>query len=261
MFSAAGTWGAPTSTVDWCEANYALTPYVAELFNTLSSVAILVAGLLGVARHWKILERRFLFAFVGLALVGVGSVAFHGTLRFELQMLDELPMLYLVILMVYILVERGPQRRLGLIFPAGLAVYAIIATYLCAFTRGPLQFWIFQVGFGSLEFFSLVNVYWVQRKAESAAVRRLYSVGMGAYAIAILGWFVDLRFCAHLSPYLQLHACCHVLVSIGFYALLLVIAHERLRALGHQPYLLRLGLRARQRSGAHGSPRSPHAIF
>src|SRR5215218_2837411 len=158
-----GHWGAVTSSVDWCERNYALTPYVAELFNTLSSLAMVVAGVAGAWLHRRVLERRFLLAFALLVLVGLGSVAFHATLRFELQMLDELPMLYLVILMVYVLAEPGPAPRFGRWLPGLLVAHALLVTALCAFTRGRLQFWTFQLSFGSLELLSLVSVWALQR--------------------------------------------------------------------------------------------------
>ena len=100
-------------------AELRVTPWVAEFWNTLSSLAMVVAGLVGLSlrRHCA---RKFRFAFGLLALVGLGSVAFHGTLRFELQMLDELPMLYLVTWLVWLLVETGPAPRLGRWFPAAL---------------------------------------------------------------------------------------------------------------------------------------------
>ncbi len=242
-----GYWGAVTSTVDWCERNYAFTPYVAELFNTTSSLAMVMAGVLGMWLHRGVLERRFLLAFALVALVGLGSIAFHGTLRFELQMLDELPMLYAVTLMVFILVERGPMPRLGRWFPALLLAYAGLVTVLCVFTRGVVQFWVFQLSFGSLELFSLASVWALQRRSHAPAVRRLFRAGMGAYVLAIVLWFIDVRACDFVSltlpskglPNPQLHAWWHLLVSCGFYLLLLVIAHERLVTLGHGPTLRR----------------------
>src|SRR5579871_6918927 len=116
----AGFWGPVTSSVDWCEANYAVTPYVAELWNTLSSLAMVAAGAAGLL-HRKLPDARYRMAYALLALVGLGSIAFHASLRFELQMLDELPMLYVVLLIVDILAEPGPGRRYGRWFPWLLA--------------------------------------------------------------------------------------------------------------------------------------------
>src|SRR5256885_16915037 len=101
----AGFWGRPTSSVDWCEANYAHRPYGCELFNPASSLAMVVVGVLGLALHRRTLGLRFVWAFLAVVVVGLGSIAFHATLRFELQMLDELPMLYSALIMLYILVE------------------------------------------------------------------------------------------------------------------------------------------------------------
>jgi dihydroceramidase len=242
-----GFWGAPTSTVDWCEANYAHTRYVCELFNTLSSVAIVAVGLLGVWLHRRVLERRFLLCFFSVALVGLGSIAFHATLRFELQMADELPMLYSAIVMVFILVENRRERRFGAWFPLALGLHAALVTALTAFTRGPLQFYLFHASFGSMETFSLVGVYLLQRAQGPGPARRLFRAGMASYLVAVLLWFIDLRFCRVLSEELpalgafnpQLHAVWHVLVSCGFYCLLLVTAYVRLERLGRMPEIVR----------------------
>ena len=42
-------WGQPNSGVDWCEENYLHTHYVAEWWNFLSSVPMVVYGGFGVA--------------------------------------------------------------------------------------------------------------------------------------------------------------------------------------------------------------------
>ncbi len=242
---ATGFWGPPTSSVDWCEANYEHTRYVCELFNTLSSVAMLLAGGLGLWLHRKSLERRFHLAFVAVCLVGLGSMAFHATLRFELQLLDEIPMLYAALVMLFILLDGAPGRRFAGRLPALLLAYGALVTALSALSRGTLQFYCFQVSFASIEVFALCRVYLLYRRSGSPLVRRLYAMGMKSYALAVLLWLVDLKACAfvggvlprHGIPNPQLHAWWHVLVSTGLYALLLLMACDRLQALGRSPEL------------------------
>lgn len=238
-----GFWGAPTASVDWCEQNYAHSTYVCETFNTASSLAMLLVGVLGAFWHRRALEKRFALVFSSVALVGIGSMAFHGTLLFELQMLDELPMLYTATLLVYIVLENAPERRFGAWFPAALVAYAIIATSGAVFMRGQAQFWSFQISFAALELYGLYRTLLIYRKSTDRTQRLLFRAGISAYLAAIMLWFIDLRFCdtvvnatARLGlPNPQLHAWWHVLVSAGLYALVLVIAFERSRVVGSQP--------------------------
>lgn len=240
---APGFWGSPTASVDWCEQNYAHSQYVSETFNSVSSFAMLLVGVFGALWHHRFLEKRFVLVFLSVALVGIGSVAFHATLRFELQMLDELPMLYTAALLVYILLENQPQRRFGLWFPAALVGYAAIATCGAAFMRGQAQFWSFQVSFAGLEFYGLYRTLLIHRKSRDRTQRRLFRAGICLYLGAIVLWFIDLRFCSALTnvtrrlgiPNPELHAWWHVLVSAGLYAMILVIAFDRCQVLGRQP--------------------------
>jgi len=238
-----GFWGTPTASVDWCEQNYAHVSYVCELFNTISSLSMLLVGLCGALWHRRVLEKRFALVFSSVALVGVGSVAFHGTLIFELQMLDELPMLYTAALLVYILLENERERRFGVWFPAALAGYAVFATCGAAFMRGQAQFLSFHVSFAALEFYGLYRTWLIHRRSRDRTQRRLFRAGISLYVAALVLWFVDLRFCDTLVnvtlnlgvPNPQLHAWWHVLVSMGLYVLILVIAFDRCRVLGRHP--------------------------
>ncbi|EIE78529.1 hypothetical protein RO3G_03233 [Rhizopus delemar RA 99-880] len=70
-------WGPATSTIDWCEENYHVSPYLAEFFNTTTNLMFSVM------------------------FVGFGSWCFHMTLQYEMQLLDELPMIYVASIMVW----------------------------------------------------------------------------------------------------------------------------------------------------------------
>jgi len=200
---------------------------------------MVTVGVVGLILHRKALETRFLVAFFAIAVVGLGSALFHATLRFELQMLDELPMLYLALVMVYILLELRPGRRYGPWLPLLLAAHGVLVTLLATLTRGRLQFFVFHLSFGSLEVFALFRVFLLYRASTSARIRRLFWLGMSSYVGAVGLWFIDLRFCDVLSvtlpsfgiPNPELHAVWHVLVSFGFYLLVVMIAEVRLAAL------------------------------
>ncbi|KAJ6636716.1 Alkaline ceramidase 3, partial [Pseudolycoriella hygida] len=56
-----GYWGTPTSTLDWCERNYEVTPYIAEFWNTISNITIFLPPFFGIFQIYKLnLERSIL---------------------------------------------------------------------------------------------------------------------------------------------------------------------------------------------------------
>ncbi|KAL1464725.1 hypothetical protein WDU94_004348 [Cyamophila willieti] len=76
-----GYWGERTSTVDWCEKNYVQSYYVAEMWNTVSNLAMIFQAIWGTYGVYKNdLEKKFFIAYTFLFVVGLGSWAFHMTL-------------------------------------------------------------------------------------------------------------------------------------------------------------------------------------
>src|SRR6185295_6107773 len=161
-----------------------------------------------------------------LIWVGLGSIAFHATLLFEFQMFDELPMIWLALVVLYILVENRREPRFGLWFPASLFAYAVFLTACVARSRGTFEFYLFHVSFGSLEF---LNIYWIYRiyKEGDPKIKKLFARGAWCYAIALVAWFTDLKGCALLRPNPQLHAWWHVLVSCGLSYFLRILGEQR----------------------------------
>lgn len=104
-------WGECTATLDWCEENYHHTPFIAEFCkisfemvhileltgNTISNLGYIVTGWWGAKQCWKLrqaLPIRYALLFVWMAVIGVGSLLFHATLKYSMQLLDEIPMLF-----------------------------------------------------------------------------------------------------------------------------------------------------------------------
>ncbi|KAI8865360.1 hypothetical protein GQ42DRAFT_129594, partial [Ramicandelaber brevisporus] len=139
-----GYWGPVTSSIDWCEPNYVWSPYVAELWNTLSSLVICFVGEYGAYTIAKSIQDVLGWLFRMITTVGIGSVAFHSTLQaFPGQFADEAPMLWTAGGMLYLCADTqlGP---FGWWWPCFMAIVTIIGTILTASTTGPLQFYLFQ---------------------------------------------------------------------------------------------------------------------
>lgn len=93
-----------TSSIDWCERNYVVNPYIAEFWNSVSNIVIVLVGLWNLRASYKQrYEPRYAILSLGVAVVGVGSFAFHGTLLFSSQIADEVPMIYSILIWNYCL--------------------------------------------------------------------------------------------------------------------------------------------------------------
>jgi dihydroceramidase len=103
-----GYWDPVTSTLQWCEEDYYLTYYSAEIINTLTNVMFLYLSYKGIRSCMvNSHDTVFIVAYFGYFLVGIGSLMFHTTLKYPWQLVDELNMIYTTCLMLYASVSYG----------------------------------------------------------------------------------------------------------------------------------------------------------
>ena len=220
--------------IDWCESNYTIVPWIAEFWNTLSSLVIFAMGAYGAVRWWfhrDELERRFGVAFVSLAVIGLGSAAFHGTLLRLPQACDELPMVWLGLICFYCMVTRRPEtpepERTRWALGLGLAAVAFTAAYFAVAS----YFVFFIAVYAALVAYVCVATWRVAfRESTDRRLRILFRWSIVAYigGFALL-WIPERSLgCEHAFQSIQPHALFHLSGSVGPYAWVLLAVMDRL---------------------------------
>ncbi|KAL8691742.1 MAG: hypothetical protein Q9224_004104 [Gallowayella concinna] len=134
-----GYWEPVTSTIQWCEEDYYATPYAAEIVNTLTNLMFVFLAFKGIRncrKHGH--DTVFLVAFVGYLLVGMGSFLFHATLKYPMQLVDELSMIYTTCLMNYATFSYSKSRQYALTLALGLISLAMFITLYYHYLQDPL---------------------------------------------------------------------------------------------------------------------------
>jgi len=91
-------WGPMDAMHQFCEAKYAVSPYMAEFWNAFSNLPFFILpGIYSLCRGHAVQDARVAAIWLSMITVGIGSFMFHGTMRFKWEMLDELPMVVLVL--------------------------------------------------------------------------------------------------------------------------------------------------------------------
>ncbi|CAH3026995.1 unnamed protein product [Porites evermanni] len=240
-----GFWGEATATIDWCEENYAVSSFLAEFWNTISNWLFLLPTLFGAWLSWKTkLERRYTLTFISLFVVGIGSLCFHATLLYEMQLLDELPMIYCTCIMIFCICQcsyHPRQHNTTLLLVLIFCCSMITLVYLTI--TNPL---VFQWAYGILVAALVVVALMSCRKHRGSW--RLVTISLVSYATGFIFWNIDNNFCSSvrllrnqfpvpMRPFLQLHAVWHTLAAIGSYYHILFSIDLRLRCLGRSPAL------------------------
>jgi dihydroceramidase len=238
---------AAPSTVDWCEPNYVHTALVAESWNSVSSLPLLALGLYGAwnARRQR-LATRFVLAFLCLALIGLGSTAFHATLLRPAQATDELPMIYVSLVFLYCLRFSGHAVEADIETSAaqqrwrwGLAAFG--ACFSAAYIALSQSFLPFVVTFAVTTVVIIgCGARFAYAEKSPPVYRRFFWCSSAAMAGSFLLFWVPehvLLGCRHPLQALQLHAWFHLLSGSSGYALALWLSYDSLLVGQRKPSL------------------------
>lgn len=193
-----------TSSINWCERDYAKSYYIAEFYNTVSNSIYLVFSIYFMSWLYRkssagrpqvpyahIKMRLTLFS-LSVCLVGIGSWFFHSTLTREGQMLDEISMLLAFMPALYSLLQmddykwetRKRGERSSFLFFFSNAYAFILATGIFIYTMGLLYLYdqenpfLFQSLFGICVFYALFHaIYLLRRRSHlrSEVTNKLYA--------------------------------------------------------------------------------------
>ena len=231
------------ASVDWCEPNYVVSEYIAEWWNTLSSIPMALLGLYGLWRAYKdpqSVEPRFRACFLALAVVGIGSAAFHAMLLRMAQALDELPMIYGSLVLLYCLIlRRGEDAARQRRWAFGLSAYGV--TFTIFYVVVPDYFLWFVWTYGLIVTALVIGSAQLAFGSEGSAThRRLVSVAAGSFVCAFAFFWVPehiILTCDHPAQSLHLHSWWHLLAGAGTYLGILFSMWDRLSHQKRQPRL------------------------
>ena len=227
-----GFFGPPSSSINWCETDYAVSHFIAEFFNSLSNIPpivfTLVALYFGSLKYIAELEKNksmittvqprvILLGYLVPIVVFSGSFLFHSTLTYAGQLLDEIPMLYGVNYFHLALSYHTAQRVPFTFLFTGIAVFC---TYLMiALRESPVPF---QVCYTGLVVALIYRCFLVYNELKDIRESQLLLRGVYLYGIAAVCWLLDVHVCQVYQPieYLYLHAWWHLLAGTATYYLL-----------------------------------------
>ncbi|EMC99069.1 hypothetical protein BAUCODRAFT_31353 [Baudoinia panamericana UAMH 10762] len=232
-------WGTPTAAVNFCEEDYVITKFVAEFFNTLTSLAYIAYGIHGIRRYKR--QDVSLFStpnlsYWALICVGIFSGLYHTTLKYHTQMSDELSMhlaMGSVLLQIFTFNEPPAiQRRNTAIILGVLIPFVIYHCLTDEFVAHVVLFfcmcWI--VGFRTRWIIKTRIRNEQHRKKVGGMLTRATWTALVGYGI----WNIDVNFCPAVTrlkqqvgmPWavlLELHGYWHILTAIAAYMFMAII--------------------------------------
>jgi len=236
-------WGEWSSTLNWCEQDYAVTKYITEFVNTITNawVIVLLFTLYNIYKYD--LPKRLYVIFAGISCVGIGSWMFHMTLSWNWQVLgDEIPMIIAASCLLFMVLETTPASEPRRIRYRNIAVWGSVCAGVVLFVSvtyiktGVAAF--HQVSFAVIEIVAQLRVIWLLQRvlrpdepdlrlrAKRAQIVKVFMLGVGFFVLGFVLWNGDNLLCGQLTSlkkslgmplsfFFELHGWWHLLTGYG----------------------------------------------
>jgi len=230
-------WGEINAMHQFCEAKYEASPYIAEFWNSLSNIpSFCLPALYCLYRGYGTCDLRVRMIWYSMFVVGFGSFMFHGTMRFEWEMWDEVPMFFLVLSAILSKddvhwITSGVWKRAVHVISFGAAILG-----MCMYLAQS-NYEIFLHAFTFVVLFDLVLSFICTQKPDPHGSHIASGLLMGYAASLGLGrifWEIERQAChpGHGGPTALLHVLWHFLAGLSVYFGSLSNAQVRFAALG-----------------------------
>lgn len=192
------------SSVNWCENDYTHNNNIAEFWNTITGLSIIISAIYNFYSNKRKMIPELYFSNFLLLLVGIGTILFHGTLLYIFQLFDEIPMLLLVI-EYYRLIEGDITKLIKL--------YSTIPVIIFSYYLHPdYQVIFFQCSIATGVILLFIHFYHFTKKYNIELIELPIVLVICIFSFFI--WNIDKHYCNQVI-HLNLHAIWHILTSIG----------------------------------------------
>ncbi|KAM9913939.1 hypothetical protein OXX69_001106 [Metschnikowia pulcherrima] len=207
-----GFWGVPTSTIDWCEENYVVSPYIAEALNTVTNSGFMVLAVFAI-------------------------------------LLDELPMIYATCIPFWSVFSELKDKRGSFVVGVTTFFAANLLTWVYLSFKDPT---IHQTAYGLMNAAIIVRSYRLTKhhvpdKKSAALLNRTMVTGVSIFALGYILWNMDIHLCEYARatrrewgmPYgfvLEGHGWWHLLTGTGVYFYLVYEEYLRCWLTGTQMF-------------------------
>lgn len=237
-----GFWGPPTSTIDWCEENYVVSFFIAEFINTLSNSFFILLAVYAMSSSIKNrFELRFTLISFGFALVGIGSWLFHMTLKYEYQLLDELPMIYATCIPLWSVFSEDKSQSMSWAIGWSIVIGSNLLTAIYLHFKDPT---IHQVAYALINVLIIIRSHlltlkYVKNEADRKRLFKIMVSGVATFLTGYFLWNLDVHFCSSwigirrvlgipLGFLFELHGWWHILTGTGVYYYVVYLEYLRL---------------------------------
>lgn len=232
-------WGPVTSTTEWCEINYAFSSFIAEFYNTISNMPCILLACIGLINAFRQrFEKRFSVLHISNMILSIGSVLFHATLQNVQQQSDETPMVWEMLLYIYILYSPDWHYRSTMptfVFLYGIA-FAIVHSHL-RFVIG------FKIHYVILCLLCIPRMYKYYIYTTDTCAKRLAKLYLLTLLVGSVCWLGDRLYCKQISSWYfnpQGHALWHVFMGFNSYFANTFLMFCRAEQLGWEPKVVHL---------------------
>ncbi|CAA2969880.1 alkaline ceramidase-like [Olea europaea var. sylvestris] len=209
-------WGPVTYTHKWCEPNYVYSSYIAEFFNPMSNVPGIILALIGLVNSLRQhFEKRFSILHISNMILSIGSILYHATLQRLQQQSDETPMVWEMLLYIYIL--YSPDWHYRSTMPTFLFLYGEVFAVAHSLLRFDIGF---KVHYPLLCLLCIPRTYEYYIYTDNKSAKRLAKLYAVTFSAGSLCWLVDRLFCKDISRWFfnpQGHAMWHVFMGLNSY--------------------------------------------
>ncbi|TKY51903.1 Alkaline ceramidase 3 [Spatholobus suberectus] len=232
-------WGPVTSTTDCCERNYAYSSYIAEFYNTISNIPTILLALIGLINaHRQRFEKRFSVLHVSIMALAIGSMLYHATLQRVQQQSDETPMMWEILLYIYIL--YSPDWH----YPRTMPIFLFLYAAAFAIVHSVVRFGIgFKVHYVIICLLCIPRMYKYYIYTEDVSAKHLAQLYVATLLLGSLCWLCDHIFCKEISSWPinpQGHALWHVFMGFNSYFANTFLMFCRAQQRGSSPKVVRL---------------------
>jgi len=218
-----------SAAVDWCEYNYQFSQHIAEYFNTISNIPFLIIPpiMMVLYRDYgKYVTKSIHIIWAFLIAIGCGSAYFHSTLSMAGQLMDEIFILWVLMVSYAILL---PKKILPSYFQQNrwvlnviIFILTIIITCLAA-VEPTLNAYFLMI----LSIPVIIVLFYLVRSCYNEAIISLSKRTVFIWALAVAAWVADRAFCDFWIsidlPYF--HSVFHILVLVSAYSSIVIFSY------------------------------------